>query len=131
MEEIDLGRLLPLLIIWGVYWLISRRGSKRPEEPPVTGKKKEGGWLPPEALEFPPLEHEVPERVRTEPVYYHLPPLPGSRTPPAAARCKTRLPGIGYTAGVSRRNLRRIFVWSEIIGPPVGLREKGEDRLRS
>jgi hypothetical protein len=132
MEEFDIGRVLPLLVIWAVYWLINRRSKKRPEEPPVT-EQADDGRLPLEALELPPLEYKASETVRPEPVYYYPPLAPGGRAsgsmPAPAASFRHHHTASGYRNKASRRTLRRIVIWSEIIAPPVGLREEGERRL--
>jgi hypothetical protein len=133
MEEFDIGRVLPLLIIWAVYWLINRRGKKHTEEQSDTGQA-EVSRLPLEALEIPPLEYKAPTTVRTEPVYYH-PHGQGRQTTASmsamapAAACRDTRTVSSHRNRANRMMLRRMIVWSEIIGQPVGLREKEERRV--
>jgi hypothetical protein len=129
MEE--LGRLLPLLIIWAIYWLVNRRGEKQQQEP-VAARKEGGGWVPPEALELPPEEYEFEEEMRPAPFFYRPIPEREVRKPvvsPALATVPEEVcVSHRYRAGVSRRMLRRMFLWSEILASPVGLRDGKENR---
>ncbi len=144
MNETDLSRWLPLLVIWVVWMLISRRRRSDQEEPaPVQSQDEEGwteqDWGEEEAAGLPAAAYTYSESHRPE-----VAPIPFSGTrkimenepgtgrrgqpiaTPGARTAGRKIPPPDYRAGIARRELRRMIVWSEIIAPPVGLRKKEE-----
>lgn len=73
-------------------------------------------------------QNETPVKAR-EKKSRHLdkPDLPLHSSPQPISACTSHGKGrSGFSAG--RRRLRRAVVWSEILGPPVALRNRSEDR---
>jgi hypothetical protein len=133
MNEIDLGRLLPVVVIWIIWMLMTRRRGKEREEvleqPPagvIRTEKDRGGR---EGFDARRSDQEPAE------LYYH-PASPSFLRPAAREPAKrrqvpvlkqescARKPDLAYRAGVSKKDLRRLMVWSEILAPPVGMRKK-------
>lgn len=131
MNEIDLGRLLPLVVLWIIWLLITRgRGRERPEIPvpqPAGENRTAEQPVPDDRFDFPPGDFGPAEFYRSAAVPFPSParkdevkpPLPAAKP---AARRRPTVPG--FRAGVSGRELRRLIVWSEILASPLGLRDK-------
>lgn len=76
---------------------------------------------PPPPPRIPPRE---PRRARLERERKERPAAATMKTPPPARRGQQRK---GIHMG--RRQLRKAIIWSEIIGPPVGLRNSSNNRF--
>jgi hypothetical protein len=130
MNEIDLGRLLPLLVIWVIWMLITRRRGKGQEEPVPAPPREEEDWVLEEELGLPPAEYDFPQGYI--PAAASIPFSVGKGTgnpkpkPIVKSAAPPKEPGLKYRTPISRRELRRMIVWSEILAPPVGLRGKKE-----
>lgn len=72
-----------------------------------------------------PEEITPTRRPEAKPMPSPQPPSPPAM-PPARAKADLGIPLLGST--MSGANLRRAIIWSEILGPPVALREPGGDR---
>ena len=110
----ELERLLPLLVIW-IIWRILNRKSK-------TGAEKTGplpGVVQEEIAELEPVTAPAPLSpqpiVDTEEQPQEMPPVIQPVVRPA--RC-------GFTVKCPDRDfLQQAVVWSEILAPPVSLRD--------
>jgi len=110
----ELDRLLPLLVIWIIWSIINRKGKKRTEKivPLPVPVQEEMGELEPVAMTVP-LSPESGVETTEQLMEKH----PPKRTAAGPARC-------GVAFGYPGRNfLQQAVVWSEILAPPVSLRD--------
>jgi hypothetical protein len=111
----ELERLLPLLIIWIIWRILSKRKTA-PEKTvsPPAGVKEEIEELEP-VTEAAPLP--APPAFDTE----EQPEEKQTVVQPAVRPARR-----GFAAKCSDRNfLQQAVVWSEILAPPVSLRDEG------
>ena len=110
----ELERLLPLLIIWIIWRIVSRKRKAGPEKtvPPPAGVKEEMKELESGTVAAPfPAQPALDTVVQPEEKQPVVQP---------AVRPARR----GFAAKCSDRNfLKQAVVWSEILAPPVSLRD--------
>lgn len=120
----DIEKLVPLLIIWVIWRIVSRIQTGPPAPKPEIGKTVPGriadgagGPVPqPSILAPPPLQRPEVE----------TPSAAGQEIVRERVACPLKPAGFGPARPVTSRYspgcLRRAIVWAEILGPPVSLR---------
>ena len=120
----DIEKLIPLLIIWVIWRIVSRIRTGPPAPEPKIGKTVPGriadgaeGPVPqPSIVAEPPIQKPKVE----------TPSAAGQETVEGKVACPLKPAGFGPARPVMSRYspgfLRRAMVWAEILGPPVSLR---------
>ncbi len=110
----ELDRLLPLLIIWIIWRILNRKSKTRAEKtvPLPVPVQEEMAELEPVAMTVP-LASEPGVDTEVQLKEKRPPTRPAARP----ARC-------GFVRGYPERNfLQQAVIWSEILAPPVSLRD--------
>ena len=112
----ELDRLLPLLIIWIIWRIVNskRKSGAKKTIPPPGGLKEEMEELESVTVAVPlPAQPAVEVEVQPE----EKQPVVQPAVRPARRGCAAKCP--------DRNFLRQAVVWSEILAPPVSLRDDG------